>query len=108
MRLYLASVDTGLHKMAAFFIIVGYGQESYPGCLISSTSSCLDSAIYHGYSPFSPKLTLSALEQREAELCDPEGPDKVDVDLPLDVTPRLPVKLSADAHAGVVDESVQA
>ena len=52
-------------------------------------------------------LTFPGLEEREAELGDPERADEVDVDLLLDVAPRLPVELAAHAHARVVDQGVQ-
>ena len=56
---------------------------------------------------FSLSLTFARLEQREAELGDPERADEVDVDLLLDVAPRLPVELAAHAHPRVVDQGVQ-
>ena len=59
------------------------------------------------YNWFPSILTFSGLEEREAELGDPERADEVDVDLLLDVAPRLPVELAAHAHTGVVDQGVQ-
>ena len=52
-------------------------------------------------------VTFTGLEEGQTELGDPEGAHEVDVDLLLDLSPRLPVELAAHAHARVVDQGVQ-
>ena len=50
--------------------------------------------------------TLDRLEEWDAVPGYPHGAQEVDSDLVFDVSPRLPLKLAADANTSVVDQCV--
>ena len=49
---------------------------------------------------------MDRLEEWDAVPGYPHGAKEVDPDLVFDVSPRLPLKLAADANASVVDQCV--
>ena len=52
-------------------------------------------------------LTLSGLEEGQTVFGDPECSEDVDLNLALNLVPGLPIKLSANADTGVVDQGIQ-